>query len=199
MQTFVPNIEYGRCAADLDVSRLGKQRSETLQILDSIVNGTGYVNHPVNQMWVGYEPSLITYGLVICHEWRIVRGHSDSTWGQLAKWAQEFDMLAVDSTRDPDTWPAPAERPPWLGDKWVHRSHRSNLIRKVPHLYGKKYPGTFEDMPYFWPHNDPMLPGGYELRLSREDMKRLDTGERKLPPAVTVNLKTRVVTVPGTE
>lgn len=186
MHTFVPSIGYARCASELDLARLNKQRIETIQILDSIVNGTGYVNHPVNRMWIGYEDSLVMYGLSICHEWRIVRGHSDSTWGDLAEWMKELEMGSEE-----------AEKPPWVGDLWVHRSHRSNLIRKAPHIYGPKFPNTIEDMPYLWPHNDHRADNGYVLMISRADVERLDSGERFMPAELSYDRRTRVVAAHG--
>jgi hypothetical protein len=79
------------------------------------------------------------------------------------------------------------EPPPWIRDKWVLRSHRSNLMRKAPHIYGDKYDGTPENMPYLWPVIDHMKPDGYYLRLSKPDMARLATGERVLPTYAWIN------------
>lgn len=41
--------------------------------------------------------------------------------------------------------------PPWLGDEAFHRSHQSNLLRKLPEHYGPLFPGVPDDLPYVWP------------------------------------------------
>lgn len=151
MQTFVPFIGFHKSAAVLDTARLGKQRIETLQILGSIANGTGYKHHPVNDMWRGYESALVLYGLAVCHEWRIVRGYADETWGKFAD-------LVCDGPH----------RPPWAGDKDVHRSHRSNLIRKDSR-YKQVFPNQAANWPYLWPKIDDSDSRGYRLYLCKAD------------------------------
>ena len=39
----------------------------------------------------------------------------------------------------------------WFGDKRVHASHRSNLLRKDSEFYGKYNWKESSDLPYFWP------------------------------------------------
>lgn len=41
--------------------------------------------------------------------------------------------------------------PPWVGSEEFHRSHASNLIRKVPAFYGPRFPEVPPDLPYIWP------------------------------------------------
>ena len=41
--------------------------------------------------------------------------------------------------------------PPWLGDDAFHRSHQSNLVRKLPEHYGDLFPDVPDDLPYIWP------------------------------------------------
>lgn len=65
---------------------------------------------------------------------------------------------------------------PWLADKDVLRSHRSNLMRRWPLRYS--FPKTPLDMPYIWPF---ISDDGYELKLSKYDKELLALGERKLP------------------
>lgn len=183
MQTFVTYFSHPKTMADLDNARLGKQRLETLQILRTLQgeeDTSHYNNHPAVRMWEGYEPALVLYGLFVCHEWRIVRKHSDTIWGDLAERAKGYGMLG----RPPEI---EVEQPPWLRDKWVIRSHRSNLMRKAPHIYAKKYAGTPENMPYLWPVLDHKEPEGYKLRISKPDMARLNSGERTLPTYAWIN------------
>lgn len=182
MQTFTCYFDHRRTAADLDTARLGKQRVEVIQILEALRGDTDvYANHPAVRMWEGYEPALLLYGLAICYEWRVKRGYSDNVWHQL----EEMSPTYWDGRH-----PLENERynaPPWARDTWVLRSHRSNLMRKVPHIYGPKYDGTPENMPYLWPVIDPMKPEGYYLRLSKPDLARLQSGERSLSTYAWIN------------
>ena len=174
MQTFMCYFDHAKTAADLDTARLGKQRVEVVQILKALRGDTdAYTNHPAVRMWEGYEPALLLYGLVVCYEWRVKRGHNDEVWHQLEEMSPTYwnGQSPLQNER--------YDAPPWARDKWVIRSHRSNLMRKAPHYYAEKYDGTPENMPYLW----PVLvdPGTYYLRLSRPDLERLEKGERILP------------------
>lgn len=188
MQTFVTYFSHSKTMADLDQARLGKQRLETLQIL-KVLRGEaeGYTNHQAVRMWEGYEPALVLYGLFVCHEWRIVRGNADKTWGDLAAFAKEYGMLDIEPELSKTGRAVGVlegqeiEQPPWLTDRWVLRSHRSNLMRKAPHYYADKYEGTPENMPYLWPVLDHAADSGYWLTLSKPDLARLESGERELP------------------
>jgi hypothetical protein len=185
MQTFVMYHSIPKTMRDLDQQRLGKQRVEAKQILSALEaqgdEDAAWGNHPAVQMWLGYEPALILYGLFCCHEWRIVRKFNDSLWGHFADKAKEYGMLEVDETCRAANMPGDVEMPPWLANRWVLRSHRSKLMAKNPALYGKKYLGTPEDMPYLWPVNDWKLPEKYWLRLSAPDLRRIRQEELVLP------------------
>ena len=37
---------------------------------------TAWYNHPITQMWKGYEQALLRYGMAICEEWKR-RGYKD--------------------------------------------------------------------------------------------------------------------------
>lgn len=132
MQTFLPYPDYEQSAKCLDNKRLGKQRIETLQIVRAcLYEYKAWTNHPITRMWRDHEGSLATYGLIICEEWRR-RGFKDTV---------RFDL---DSYLN-----YPTTSPSWLGDERVHRSHRSNLIRKDPLFYTNW--DEPNDLPYFWP------------------------------------------------
>jgi len=100
MQTFLPYPDFKESASCLDNKRLGKQRVECLQILQTLQIGpyqqwdfdtnkwipaiekefnnrkftharkTPWYNHPAVQMWKGYECTLTEYTLKICNEWK---------------------------------------------------------------------------------------------------------------------------------
>ncbi|BDI22438.1 MSMEG_6728 family protein [Herbiconiux sp. L3-i23] len=145
MQTFLPYADLDASMAVLDQARLGKQRVETLQVLRaSLLPTYGWQSHPVTQMWRGFLPGLTAYGLANVREWT-ARGHVDTTAELIREFAPEVDGLDQ----------AELERrgllPPWFGDDAVHRSHRSNLIRKDEAFYAPQFPGTPGDLDYFWP------------------------------------------------
>lgn len=143
MQTFLPDSDYSISAVCLDNKRLGKQRLECKQILLALgfsvgphsPGKRGWRNHPAVRMWRGFEHELGLYGISVCAEWRS-RGFNDSLG------AQFVDAIAL----LPDTG-----LPPWLGNKKLHASHRSNLLRKDKEFYGKFDWEEPDNLPYFWP------------------------------------------------
>ena len=138
MQTFLPFADFGESARVLDPRRLGKQRSEALTVLRVLHIPTyGWQHHPVVRMWRGSEPALLAYGRAICEEW-VARGHADTVLEKLAAYGEPARQ---DEVRMP--W--------WLGDERLHRSHRSNLVRKFPEWYRERFPDVPDDLPYFWP------------------------------------------------
>ena len=140
MQTFLPYPDFAESARVLDLLRLGKQRVETLQLLNALfVEGHGYRHHPAAKMWRGWEPALATYGLVICARW-VELGRADTCAAKIE------DRLGV---------AVPAldqlELPAWLGEPAFHAAHQSSLLRKDPDHYGPLFPGVPDDLPYVWP------------------------------------------------
>lgn len=135
MQTFLPYPDFVECARVLDRARLGKQRVETLQILQTLAGkSSGWTNHPAVKMWRSYEGYLIEYGIAICDEW-IARGYADTCRGKIISLATEF----------------PWRIPPWLGSEILHASHRSNLLRKSPEHYRQYWPNDPDNLGYYWP------------------------------------------------
>lgn len=125
MNTFLPYDSFSRSVQCLDVKRLGKQRIETIQIINaSLGRSQGWRNHPATKMWNGYESALATYGLYVCSEWRS-RGYDPGTteermrkaWFHLHKHGRMTKM------------------PPWLGNKEFHYNHREILVWKDPGHY----------------------------------------------------------------
>ena len=58
MQTFMPYPDFVKSVQVLDYRRLGKQRVETYQVLNVLLERThtkGWRNHPFTRMWSGYE------------------------------------------------------------------------------------------------------------------------------------------------
>jgi hypothetical protein len=144
MQTFVPEYDYAPSAFVLDRMRLGKQRVECLQILNTIIAGEharGWKNHPAVTMWRGHEYALVQYSYAVCDEW-VSRGYVDNCKTKIAETYGAF--RATHDTND-DMFPD------WWGDARVHESHKSNLIRKDSDHYSQYWDSVSSDRPYFWP------------------------------------------------
>ena len=134
MNTFLPLPDYDASAACLDRLRLGKQRLEVLTILRVLAGEVpGWRHHPAVRMWRGYAGSLVCYGLAVCRAWA-VRGYED----RLAPVILRYGAVS-------------SPRPAWHGMPALHRSHQSNLIRKLPAHYGRLWPDVPADLPYVWP------------------------------------------------
>ena len=130
MQTFLPYPDFAQSAKVLDYRRLGKQRVEAMQILNTLQTGGGWKNHPAVLMWRGYLPALSLYFNAIVLEW-ISRGYKN-----------KMQFLATEDN---------TVMPPWLGNEAFHASHRSNLLRKDPKWYGQFGWTEPPDLPYVWP------------------------------------------------
>jgi len=131
MQTFLPYPDFVASMRVLDMRRLGKQRVEAYQILNTITGiSSGWKNHPAVKMWVGYEESLKHYTNAAIIEWKR-RGYKNTM--------KTYDV-------DPQ-----CARPPWIGDESLHISHQSNLVRKFPEHYQRYFPEVTNNLPYYWP------------------------------------------------
>lgn len=131
MQTFLPFESFIESAQSLDYRRLGKQRTEALQIWRTIVYDLdAWANHPAVNMWRGHTKALLRYYSVVCEEW-VNRGY------------QQHKLPKLSPTHF-----AGCDVPLWLGDEKFHASHRSNLKRKKPEYYVWE---ESPDLPYIWP------------------------------------------------
>jgi len=140
MQTFMPYPDPQRCAEVLDYRRLGKQRVEGYQILQTLVHeNTGWKNHPAVKMWRGYEGALARYTLTMCEHWVRAYKYQDTT-------AQKIRDLVARHDLDLNQ-----EFPPFVGDEDFHRAHRLVLVNKNWEHY---FPIFREQDPlaeYIWP------------------------------------------------
>lgn len=129
MQTFLPYQDFIKSAACLDRQRLGKQRVEVIQILNTLTGKSkGWRNHPNVKMWQGYELALATYGLEICTEW-IKRGYKDTCMNKIIDIMDEAGI---------DFLPCKAEMPEWLNEEFCAK-HRQILLEKNFEFYSKKF------------------------------------------------------------
>lgn len=115
MQTFLPYPSFEETAKVLDYRRLGKQRVEARQILDSINSRGGWFNHPIVKMWTGYEEALKAYFNAISAEW-VRRGYKHNMGFYVVN---EFTL------------------PYWFGREEFHSRHRSALLLKNFEYYCK--------------------------------------------------------------
>lgn len=155
MQTFLPYADFQQSAASLDQQRLGKQRVEAYQVLLQLCGvkmvdypiwepRVGRWNHPAMAMWAGHEVQLLEYIGACCNEWT-GRGYRDT--------CLDKSKLVLEISRRSD-WTE--SLPSWIGNDEVHRSHRSNLLRKDLEFYSARFPedipGTDESfLEYIWP------------------------------------------------
>ena len=141
MQTFLPYKNPIDTAKVLDYKRLGKQRSETIQILNKLLcpsDKKGRIHHPAVLMWKGYESYLLkVYLRSIMDEW-VRRGYknikSEESYNRLYQYVKNIEPI----------------EPHWFKDDKFFLSHKSNLVRKSPEYY-KPIFGVSGDLPYIWP------------------------------------------------
>lgn len=129
MQTFLPYANFEQSAACLDWRRLGKQRVEAKQIINTLICGSRWRNHPAVLMWRGYESALTYYMNTCIIEW-IRRGYRNT-----------MEIVSV-----PDF-----VMPWWFSNDEFHASHRSKLLLKDPAWYGQFGWSEPNNLPYVWP------------------------------------------------
>lgn len=168
MQTFLPYPSFAESAAVLDRQRLGKQRVETLQILQVLtgarlvsstrppgsvrplplppeewrvesVAARGWSHHPAVLMWTGHLAALGDYQRAICAEWT-GRGYRDTCADKTA-----FLLAATGQADDEPALPG------WLGDSRFHAAHRGTLLAKDPDWYGRLGWDDVPDPDGLWP------------------------------------------------
>lgn len=139
MQTFLPYPDFEKSVKCLDWKRLGKQRVEAMQLVNTLEGRTrGWRHHPAALMWRGYVPALKRYCNCCITEW-VKRGYRNTM----------------------RLYPIPAKGiklPPWFGSTLFHKSHRAALLAKDLAHYSqfgwKTRPakrGAKDRLPYYWP------------------------------------------------
>lgn len=115
MQTFIPYPDVFLSLECLDYQRLGKQRVEAHQILNTLTReSNGWKNHPAVRMWRGYETALKFYHNVSLLTWQS-RGYKNN----MSLYPIEDDILMPD----------------WWGREAIHDSHKAVLKYKNPIWY----------------------------------------------------------------
>jgi hypothetical protein len=118
MQTFLPYVDYDRCATCLDPSRLNKQLVECHQILNVLFGlREGYRNHPAVTMWKGHEQNLISYAASMAAQY--MKKKRSTPHGS---WVKICDLIPRHK--------GSALPPRWLGTPELHETHQSRLVHK---------------------------------------------------------------------
>lgn len=126
MQTFLPYQDFVKSAQCLDRQRLGKQRIEVIQILNTLTGKSkGWCNHPNVKMWQGYELALHAYGVEICVEW-VRRGYKDTC-------LEKLGAIYQAELKDKEY-----KTPEWLNDEFCAQ-HRQILLEKNFEFYSKRF------------------------------------------------------------
>lgn len=139
LQTYLPYGDFNATASVLDRDRLGKQRSQTFQIMTALMTGTGWVSHPATLMWRRYESALLEYQRAICAEWAD-RGYKDDLYAKT-------EELYLRNRK----WDDEYTEPYWLHSEPFHLSHQSNLLRQDRVYYAQYFPGIPDWANYVWP------------------------------------------------
>lgn len=142
MQTFLPYLDFKKCAQVLDRQRLGKQRVEARQILN-ILSGkdknSGWKNHPNVKRWKGFEPTLRYYLFCMMEEWA-KRGYRNiKTKVNHSFFDPSINFMQTELKWFDGEYKGNKYRiilPPWLTTQLV-RKHRESLMKKKPDYYYK--------------------------------------------------------------
>ena len=164
MNTFLVDFVLVQNFQYLDNKRLGKQRVECRQILNTLEGKSkGWRHHPAVLMWAGHEDLLRLYMDYCIHEW--VRRGFKNGMALNYEWERPERYKQVNDTHTGmiiGHWlsckSGPFQPPKWWGDSRVLISHRANLLRKDPDHYSQfkwqalyAHPETWKMMPYYWP------------------------------------------------
>lgn len=151
LQTFLPYPSFEKSVEALDYRRLGKQRVEAMQILQSLVSNHclsfpeflkdtvikplkeyGWGSHAAVRMWVGFEKALAVYFNNCVIEWTN-RGYRNN-----------LELIPVEGH---------FEYPYWIGDDKFHSSHRAALLFKDFSFYSKFGWSESPGIRYYWPES----------------------------------------------
>jgi hypothetical protein len=168
MQTFLPYPDFSQSARVLDSKRLGKQRVECLQILETLQFGPYQKafrpkiyklpkwERCEEQEWNDRNTNEFIYRKTPWYNhpavkmWRGFDGAlTDYAEAICLEWRNRgfkdtcLDKLQIPMLNHP--------RPAWLSNEQFHDSHKSNLLRKNPEWYSKFGWNVPHDLPYIWP------------------------------------------------
>ncbi len=130
MMTFLPSESFQISAYCLDYKRLGKQRVEARQIIDTLEGRSkGWIHHPAVKMWEGHVEALKDYFNEISSMW-VYKGYKHN-----------MGFYVVENP----------VRPAWIGNPTFHASHRAALLAKDYKFYSQWGWTEVPKIDYFWP------------------------------------------------
>lgn len=153
MFTLLPYKGYmksAECMTDWDLK-------SQLWTVANIFRGPRFTEHSmIPGMWKGHIFQLVCYGLSL--------GWHAQQRGLKGWPSDNFYIARFRTIKDSSS------KPPWIGDPWVHRSHRSRLLgREEAAHYEPLFPGTPLKMPTIWPQLDDSDNRGYRLYIDAGD------------------------------
>jgi hypothetical protein len=176
VQTFLPYPDFVKSVWCLDYRRLGKQRVECLQILQTLAIGPyqkaiipALLEFPkwescsVNEFKTNTKVYLYRktpwYNHPAARMWK---GFETALAAYGIECCKEWTRRGFEDTCEEKIWSMPHtikksmsewKMPDWLGKENFHLSHRSNLLRKNETYYRPIFPNDPNNLPYVWPVN----------------------------------------------
>ena len=152
LRTWLPDDSFVKSATLLRDDEVHRVRQDVLFILNTLAGRNPHMKHsPHVVMWRGAELALVSYGVMMCREWK-TRGQRDKLEEQIYAFGEE--ALTTGALNPVDN----GNQPWWLGNVGFHLSHRSGLVKLSPEYYGKIWRGLSPDLPMVSP--GPTAPGG---------------------------------------
>ncbi len=169
MRILLPYKGYMKSAECMTDLHLREQINVVYHTLKGLYNQS-----MIPGMWKGHVFQLTCFGLSCC--W-VYQQRGPRQWPTQNVFVQNEFIAQFRNLVDSPT------RPPWMGDAWVHRSHRARLIERGHNEgdYEELFPGNPDDIPTFWPQLDDGDSRGYRLLVDRMDMHLLARGVYQMP------------------
>lgn len=165
---FIIKPDLYETARLLDKRRLGKQRVEAKQIIDSLeeydltgqISKKGWSNHPATKSWIGFTNHLKVYFNIIVREW-INRGCQNNMplydIDESLYNIVPCDFDGTKATYDSNLFNE-YSFPFWISFPPFYLSHQASLCRKDPKHYKEllcPLLDQFLNNGYLWPSNAP--------------------------------------------
>ena len=175
MQTYLPYADFEKTAKCLDNKRLGCQRKECLQILQTLQVGPYQCYSRFLFSDTSLKPATKNEYLAY------LKGEGNCSFGHVYRKTPWYNHPAVQMWKGYEQalieyadficfeWASRGFEencrvkltqfetlrfpiyPHWLGNEKVHVAYRSNLLRKNPQHYRQFWPNEPDNLPYYWP------------------------------------------------
>lgn len=162
----LPYKGYMKSAACMDDQILREQINLVDRTLKGLYNGS-----MIPGMWKGHIFQLTCFGLSLCWTYQ-QRGPRQ--WPTQEVFEQNQFIARFRHITDSSS------KPPWVGDPWVHRSHRARLLNRQGN-YEEMFPGNPDNIPTIWPQLDDSDSRGYRLYVDQMDARLINMGLYGIP------------------